>query len=83
MLKAIRIGVAALLGQLPAILAFGWGEQSSQIGQSARSRVGTGKDGRNPAFNLSPVDIPELHIEQVKLDGRMLGWFIDHQLLRG
>jgi hypothetical protein len=82
-LKAIRIGGAADLGQLPAILAFGRTEQSGQIGHSALSRVGTGKERPNPAFNLSPVELPHLHIGQVKLDGRMLARCIDHQILRG
>jgi hypothetical protein len=44
-LKAIGIGSAADLSQLPTILAFGWREQTAQIGHGALSGLGTAKTG--------------------------------------
>jgi hypothetical protein len=82
-LKAIRIGMATNFGQLPTILAFSGAQQAGQISHGARVRVGTGKYGSNPTFNLGPVDIPDLHIKQVKLGGWTLGRFIYHRYLRG
>src|SRR6266540_2350870 len=59
-LKAIGLRIATDLGQLPAILAFGWAQQSAQIGQSTFLRVRTGKERTNPSLNLGPIHIPNL-----------------------
>jgi hypothetical protein len=51
----------------------------------ARSRASErAKTGSKASLDLGPIDgMPGVHIEQVKLDGRMLAGLINHRVLRG
>ena len=66
-LKAIGRGVARDFSQLPAILAFHRAEQSSEIGDGTSASLGAGKERANASLNVTPIDIPDLHIKQIDL----------------
>ncbi|MGH8069198.1 MAG: hypothetical protein ACRERE_28980 [Candidatus Entotheonellia bacterium] len=73
-LEAIRGGLAADLGQLPAVLALDGTEQAPQRGHRPQARLGTGEMRTKPLLDVRQICCQPLHHGDLRLQRRGDRW---------